>query len=693
MNSEEQLRLVVDASLDIIYSYDLKGRFTSANKTFCTAMNMTEKQILGKTHEELGFPEEQCREWQSLHDKVYETNASVISPTSSIMPDGKIHHFEVVLNPLHDPDGKIIGIGGTTRDFSERLNSERALQQLNQEITINNDRLERLVRLAHYRASSVQSLLEYALEEAIDLTKSKLGYIFHYNERDTLFTLNTWSKNVFLDCTVAEPKSVYQLSGTGCWGEVVRQRKPFLTNNYHQEMKFARGIPEGHFPLNRFLSVPIFNRDEIVAVIGVANKDEDYTQTDVHQLTLLMDNTWKVVEREKVLEELKLAKERAERSDQLKSVFLANMSHEIRSPMNSIVGFADILVDPDLDKEDRKRFSSIIQSKSRELARLINDLMDLSRIETGNAIVIPELVNFNNLMEELESVFRLKINTIDRKDLSISTVKPLSGTLSQLITDKYLVTQVFTNLLDNAVKYTESGFIRFGYHLPDKGMLTCFVADSGKGIAPEDHEIIFEHFRQGDPGNAHRYGGTGLGLAICKGVVTLLGGNIHVESFPGQGSNFIFTIPFQSAAPSDSKKSSAPIPLEKVNKYCWNDKKILIVEDEIANMEFLKVILGRTGAQLIKAFDGNQTRENYKDLGSVDLVLLDIRLPDVPGYELAREIKNIRPDLPLIAQTAFAMTGDKQRCIDAGCNKYITKPIDRELLLKTIDEIFRGRAE
>jgi PAS domain S-box-containing protein len=691
MNSEEQLRLVVDASLDIIYSYDLNGRFTSANKTFCLAMNMTEKQILGRTHKELGFPEEQCSEWQSLHERVYATNARVISPTSSVMPDGKIHHFEVVLNPLHDSDGTIIGIGGTTRDFTERMNSERALHDLNEEITRNNDRLERLVRLTHYRAESIQELLEYALEEAIELTKSKIGYIFHYSEKESLFTLNTWSKNVTRDCTVVEPQTVYELSKTGCWGEVVRQRKFYLTNHYHQDMEFAMGIPEGHIQLNRFLSVPIFDRDEIVAVIGVANKDDDYTQTDVHQLALLMDNTWKVVDREKALQELKMAKERAERSDKLKSVFLANMSHEIRSPMNAIVGFADVLVDPGLGQDDRKRFSSIIQSKSKELARLINDLMDLSRIETGNTTVIPETVNFNDLIDELESVFRQKIQMLERTDLAISSEKPLSGTMSRMITDKYLVNQVFSNLLDNAVKYTPSGSIRFGYQLPAQGMLTCFVSDSGVGIAPEDHEVIFDNFRQGDTGNGNRYGGIGLGLAICKGVIGLLGGTINVESMRGQGSNFVFTVPFQPPRQTDGQNTKAATsPYTQINKYSWNGKQILVVEDEIANMEFLKVVLGKTGVRLIMAFDGDQTRSHYKELSGIDLVLLDIRLPDVAGYELAREIKEIRPDLPLIAQTAYAMTGDKQKCMEAGCDQYITKPIDRDLLLKTIDELLRG---
>jgi PAS domain S-box-containing protein len=687
MNIEEQLQLINDSSLDIIYSYDRQGRFTSVNTSFCQIMKLPVEKVIGKTHAELGFPEAQCREWAELHERVYATNATVTSPTTSVMPDGKIHFFEVVLNPLHNAEGEIIGIAGTTRDITERLKAEQELIRMNEEILRNNERLESLVRVTQHQASSVHDLLEYALNEAIALTRSKIGYLFNYCEKDQLFKLNVWSKEVMNDCVMLEPQTVFELAKTGCWGEAVRQRKPFLNNDYQAENEHKRGIPEGHIQLERFLTVPIFSRNEIIAVVGVANKDEDYTQFDLHQLTLLMDNIWKVVQREEALQELVKAKERAEKSDRLKSAFLANMSHEIRSPMNAIVGFAGFLSDPDLPLEDRVRFSEIIQSKSDDLARLINDLLDISRIESGNATVLIEQFSLNDVIDELESVFRQKLIRLGRTSLNLMTEKPLSGILSSILSDKYIIKQVFSNLIENAIKFTETGNIRFGYYLPATGKLTCFVSDTGIGIAPEIHEVIFHHFRQGDIRDSHKYGGTGLGLAICKGATELLGGTIRVESVPGEGSTFLFTIPFTSVFNAE-KSQTANLPAQNQPLvYNWPGKKILLVEDEYANMEFLKIILSRTGAELFMAFDGDQTRSYYQQIGQLDLVLLDIRLPDVSGWELALEMKKLRPDLPLIAQTAFAMSSDKQKSIEAGCDKYITKPINREMLLKTIAEV------
>jgi PAS domain S-box-containing protein len=582
---------------------------------------------------------------------------------------------------IRDVEGKVIYYDGTVEDISQRKEAENALVRSNLEILRNNERLESLVNITHYRASSIQDLLDYSLNEAIKLTQSRIGYIYYYSEKDQMFTLNTWSKEVMDECRVAIPQTRYELEKTGCWGEAVRQRRPFLINDYHPNNEFIKGTPEGHVRLKKFLTVPVFAMDEIVAVVGVANKEEDYTQADIHQLTLLMDSIWKIVERERDQAALLEAKEKAEQSDRLKSAFLANMSHEIRTPMNAIVGFAGMLNDPDLSAEERLHFTEIIQSRSDDLMHLINDLLEISRIESGNATIIKGCVELNKVVEEMEAVFRQRLIKLKKPSLALETRKSFPDDRCCIITDGFILKQVFSNLIDNAIKYTESGFIKFGYDVPENGRITFFVSDTGLGISKENQNLIFETFRQAEIPDLHKYGGTGLGLSICKGSLALLGGDIRVESAPGEGSTFFFTLPFEEQAIPIEESAAKQEPHDQPSGYQWKGKKILLVEDEKSNMEFLEIILSRTGAELIPLYTGAELRRYFGNLADYDMVLLDIRLPDASGWDLARELKARRPQLPVIAQTAYAMSSDRQKSEEAGCVGYISKPIHREQLL------------
>jgi len=391
-----------------------------------------------------------------------------------------------------------------------------------------------------------------------------------------------------------------------------------------------------------------------------------------------------ITEHKRSENELVIAKEKAELSDRLKSAFLANMSHEIRTPMNAIVGFAGMLSDPDLSEDDRQRFTTIIQSRSDDLMHIISDILEISRIESGNATVVYEGIHLNQVIHEMEAVSLQKLHNAKKSRIILSTDTVLSDQHDAISTDGFILKHVFTNLLDNAVKYTESGTIRFGYLPPSGGMITLFVSDTGIGISPENQKVIFEHFRQAEVPDPHKYGGTGLGLSICKGSLSLLGGEIRVESAPGKGSTFYFTLPY------DLPASIAAPPREGGRKgtvsgaYNWSDKKILLVEDESSNMEFLSILLDRTGAELVPVCSGRELRKCYEDLGDFDLVLLDVRLPDTNGWELAREIKSLRPGLPVIAQTAYALSSDRQKSQESGCDNYISKPIRKEQLLEMI---------
>jgi PAS domain S-box-containing protein len=394
-----------------------------------------------------------------------------------------------------------------------------------------------------------------------------------------------------------------------------------------------------------------------------------------------------ISDRKQMIAELIAAREKAEQSDRLKSAFLANMSHEIRTPMNAIVGFSEMLSDPELPHGDRQRYASIIQSRSGDLMHLIDDLLEISRIESGNASVVRERVLINQVIDELGSVFSERLSRVHKSQVSLVPDKCLSGPPAEIRTDGYILKQVFSNLIDNAIKYTVKGFIRFGYRLPADGRITFYVEDSGIGIDPSQHAVIFEHFRQADHRDARQYGGTGLGLSICKGSLALLGGEIHVESEPGNGSRFLFTLPYEPESGMTGPFVSGHADPEARTVFDWTGKRFLLVEDEETNMEFLHILLGRTGAELVPASNGRAAMGFIRGPQHFDLVLLDVRLPDADGWELAREIREVRPGLRVIAQTAYAMSTDRQKSQEAGCDGYVSKPIRKELLLKTIANI------
>ncbi|MEI6433475.1 MAG: response regulator [Bacteroidota bacterium] len=440
-----------------------------------------------------------------------------------------------------------------------------------------------------------------------------------------------------------------------------------------------------------WLGVPlIINKIVIGAMVVQSYTDPAaYDKTSVGLMEMIAHELSLYIERDIAGKELIAAKEKAEQSDLLKSAFLANMSHEIRTPMNSIVGFAGMLTDPDLTASEREKYSWIVKSRSDDLLHIINDILDISRIESGNATIDNREVRINNLLDEIETITTQKIQRANKTHLALSCKKSLPTGRDVFQSDPYIIRQVLFNLLDNALKFTIVGSISYGYNNPENGMITFFVSDTGIGISSENQEMVFKTFRQADVSDHHQYGGTGLGLAICKGSVELLGGKIWLESIPGKGSTFSFSVPYKpydsQIKPKRERRLTGVAQQSATSEnFQWQGKRLVLVEDEPSNMEFLKIVLSHTGAEIIFAWNGNDLRNLYPVLDTIDLILLDMRLPDSNGWALVKEIKAIRKDIPVIAQTAFAMSGDKEKSLAAGCDDYISKPISKPVLLQML---------
>jgi PAS domain S-box-containing protein len=381
---------------------------------------------------------------------------------------------------------------------------------------------------------------------------------------------------------------------------------------------------------------------------------------------------------QKINEELEVAKHKAEESDRLKSSFLANMSHEIRTPMNGIIGFSEIMADPKLDPLRRAEYAKIVIDSSKQLLSIVNDILDISRIEAGLVCLSKEEVCVNELIQILFAFFEPQARN---KNILLRSMNSLSHEASKVYTDKTRLRQVLTNLLNNALKFTDEGEIEFGYLLKGDA-LEFYVRDSGIGIPVVLHEKIFEPFLQVETEISYYFGGTGLGLSISRKLTELLGGKIWLESQPGTGSVFYFTLPYNHPVGNKILKNEP----ERVQGLQADGKLVLIAEDDDTNYLYLETALAKTNIRILRASDGIEALEICKNDHDIHFVLMDIKLPLMDGYEATRKIKQVKPDLPIIAQTAYAMNEDRKKALDAGCDDYISKPIRLTELMSLIEK-------
>lgn len=384
-----------------------------------------------------------------------------------------------------------------------------------------------------------------------------------------------------------------------------------------------------------------------------------------------------ITEQKRLWGELIAAKEKAEESDRLKTSFLANMSHEIRTPMNGILGFSELLRDPCLSGEKKDEYIELIHQSGRRMLSIINDLIDISRIEAGEITTHLAAVDLHQVFSGLQAFFE---DQALAKGLYLHYMGEPELFEPPITTDKTRLVQILTNLIQNALKYTQSGGIEFGYSRHDD-VLVFFVKDSGIGIPDHLQERVFDRFRKGGVGWTGDMDGVGLGLSISKSLVEKLGGSIRLESTPGQGSLFSFTLPYQ---PAGQESINEIMQTGHGNRKFSKRVCILIAEDDAVNRILLEKVLESSGIQVVTAVDGQDAVDRVYENNSVNLILMDIRMPRMSGYDALIRIKSFRPDLPVIAHTAFASLEDRKEALFAGFDDYLTKPVDLDKLFTLI---------
>jgi PAS domain S-box-containing protein len=373
-------------------------------------------------------------------------------------------------------------------------------------------------------------------------------------------------------------------------------------------------------------------------------------------------------------QELIISKEKAEESDRLKTAFLQNMSHEIRTPLNGIIGFTELLTNEGLSKKEIKEYSGIISQSGNRLLEIVNNVLDISKIQTGQIKFEQKIIVLHDIFSGLQTFFTpiAKAKNISLKYHNQDDI------YSTIYTDDAKLYQILTNLINNALKFTKSGNVDFGFETKD-GFVQFYVIDTGIGFSEELYEKIFLRFIQAEQTMTKNYEGAGLGLAISKGMVELLGGKIWVESEVGKGTTFFFTLPIipEVFEPKPESKKTE-IPTKQTHG------KILIAEDDPISFMYLSKILSKPGITIIHAENGKEAFEIVEKTPDINLILMDIRMPVMDGIEAVKLIKQIRPDLPVIAQTAYAFSEERKHILSIGFDEYLTKPMRSSQLKKIV---------
>jgi PAS domain S-box-containing protein len=425
--------------------------------------------------------------------------------------------------------------------------------------------------------------------------------------------------------------------------------------------------------VDKFYSMGVVRDNKLYGGLLIAS-DSKAAPFDTQTIETFIFQAGIALHRKQIDNELYKAKVAAEESDRLKSAFLANMSHEVRTPLNGILGISQVLLKTkDLAPNIQSDVKMIVESGSSLLA-LIEDIMDVSKIEAGQMKIKYKPFHLNALMDQLYSMFQVHPLYLQKnaEAQNIELLYEKSDENIAMMSDPDRLQQIFVNLIGNALKFTQKGSVQFGYTI-SKQLITFYVRDSGIGIPKDKTEKIFERFTQVDNTLARKFSGPGLGLAISKGLTTLLNGKIWCESNLGKGSCFYFSIPYH---PTSMLEDAATPKRRSARDYDWSNYTILIVEDDLINYKVIEAMLRNTKVKMLHADNGLKAIDEVCANQGIDLVLMDVHLPEMSGLEATKYILDINPTLPIIAQTANAMAEDKDKCLEAGCSDYISKPID-----------------
>lgn len=679
------LRTLIDNIPDTIYVKDAQGRKLIANKADMEIIGCsTEAEIIGKTDLEI-FGDEIGQRGYYDDMGVIQNNKPIINREENFSDfQGKQRWLLTSKIPLIDKQGQAYGLVGLGHDITERKQAEQIQQVLYNisEAVISTSRLEELIEIIRAQLGTLLDTKNFF----IALYDEKTGLLSSPLTNDEKDNISSWPAEKSLT------------------GYVIKHNKSLLvTKAKKEEMKLAGEIELIGTPSEIWLGVPLHQDGKIIGAFAVQSYDnpDAYNEKDVEMLEFVSDQISISIQRKKAEEDIKFALIKAEESDKLKTSFLNNMSHEIRTPLNGIMGFSDMLDQEDITNEERQYFIRIIHQNGNQLTSIIEAIINIASIEAGLEEIREMKINVNTLLSEF---FNHYTNFTSPKSVMLNFKTDLNQNQANIISDEVKLRQILNNLIGNAVKFTDSGKIEFGCTLKpvvsassntalvnqDTGVveqsqnmeLEFFISDTGIGIDAEYHKVVFERFRKFNPDKKREYGGNGLGLTISKAYIELLGGKIWLNSERGKGSTFYFTLPYKPVHPRFIKEIPQALATPEVRR----SKTLLVAEDEYSNYQLLEAILQRENHRIIHVLNGKEAVDAFHKYPEIEMILMDLKMPVMDGITATKIIKSEKPGLPIIAVTAYALSGDKEKALDAGCDEYIAKPIKKSDLLALINK-------
>jgi len=618
-----------------VYFKNINHEFIACNDEFAKLFNLNKNQIIGKTIKEILYPEEFASQVIKEDEIILKTGNYQKKELVWNYTDGSTNNF-VLKKSVFYIDDKIEGLVGIMAAVTEIKEIEKKLRNSElfyKSITDSaNDAIVLIDKNDNITFWNLASENTFLLKKKEVINKNIYKTIFNINQKKKINSF----KNIIFEKNVNSRGIIFQLIAT------------------NKEKR--------RFPVEISMS-------------------KIYIEDKISYLFIIKD----ITERKIYEEQLVIAKEKAEESDSLKSSFLSNMSHEIRTPMNAIVGFSQLLTNNTFSDEKKKTFVEQININSESLMKLIEDIIYVSKIETGKIEIKKENCKINTLLEEIKVSFIEHKRRMGKEDVELILNKAINNETLNINTDKQRLRQIFTNLLGNALKFTDKGYVEFGYKLKSDNELIFYVKDTGLGINSEKIKYVFDRFTKVSAKKTKLYGGTGLGLSISKHLVERLGGEISVKSKENEWSIFEFTHPFKHNL---IKENPIEINISKKEDFFLKNKKILIAEDEEMNFIFLRETIIPSGAQIDWAKNGKMAVDLAKK-NNYDIILMDIKMPIMDGYEATNIIKKTDPKIPIIAQTAYAIPEEQKSDYETDCDFYLSKPIDPQILIKTIKKFIK----
>ena len=710
LKSEEKYRTLIENSPDTQFRTSIEGNIIYMTPSFYNKSGYTEEEVAAlKMDDFYLFTEERNKMLSILQE-----NGSVNNFEAQLKgKDDSIWWASINAHHYIDKGGNILGSEGTVRDITESKHAEEEIKEKSKELEKQFQKSEeqRVVTLSvlsdlnettknlkleiteRKLAEQIQKTL-YNISNAVITTKNveelinqiqiELGtiidttnfFVAFYNNKTDMLSLPYYSdeKDSFTSVSAIKTLTKY----------VIDTKKPLLADIKLKKRLVEEGVLIHQGSLSKlWMGVPLKTEGKVTGVLAVQSYTDEnaFSESDMKMLEFVSGQISISIERKKAEEELKTALEKAQESDRLKSAFLTNMSHEIRTPMNGILGFTGLLKDPQLTGDEKEEYIKIIEKSGDRMLNTITDIIDISRIEAGQVEVVNTEVSINEIFAEQYAFFNLEAQS---KGLELNYKPTLSDKEAVIVTDKHKLEGILTNLIKNAIKFTKHGNISFGYSLKkEKNFegLEFFIKDTGIGIPSNRIHAVFNRFEQADIEDTQVFEGSGLGLAISKSYAEMLGGNISVTSEEGIGSTFVFSIPYTKPS---TKENDAEGGINKIPQISLNKLSVIVAEDDKTSRIFLEAILENEFHKIIYTKTGKETVDKFRENPETNIILMDIKMHNMNGYEATREIRKFNQDVVIIAQTAYGLSGDREKAIEAGCDDYISKPIKKELLCEKI---------